>query len=87
MLILKHEFLVKSLNSGVYLVLEKHFNYSVSLFMAGDPCTRQQVWQLVDGLCACVCVCVWGFFPTFIGLFFMSSMISYFSILLEVCRI
>lgn len=60
-------FLVKSLNSGVYLVLEKHFDYSVSLFVANDSRTKQQVWQLVDRLCACVCVCFLGCFPTFIG--------------------
>ena len=37
-------FLVRSLNSSVYLVLEKHFNYSAPLFVASDSGTRQQDW-------------------------------------------
>ena len=41
---------------------------------------------MVDSLCAYVCVYILGFFPYFYRISFMSSMISYFSILLEVCR-
>lgn len=64
-------FLVKSLNSGVYLALENHFNCSASLFVANDSRTWQQVWQLVDRLCACACVCFLGCSPTFIGFAFL----------------